>query len=166
MVSGFRVTAAEAFGCQNLASGRVSLDCGATDTVGSIGAIQAILDTAQEAFGTDHDWFSVDTNDRPVSKFGETKRKQALYKVRVKVQPGRHVAHLHVYAQETERVPVLLSAKSPTALGAVINFEMGHAIFRNLEPETVVVLMKRVGHLQAMVRQRKTTAKFSATWKR
>ena len=45
-----------------------------------------------------------------------------------------------MHAQETEGVLVLLSAKSLTALGAVINFETGHAIFRNLEPDTVVQL--------------------------
>ena len=52
---------------------------------------------------------------------------------KVKVQPGAHVAHLHVHAQETEGVPVLLSAKS-------LNFETGQAIFRNLELGTVVQL--------------------------
>ena len=55
---------------------------------------------------------SVDTNDRPVYKLDDVKRKQALSKVRVKVQPGGHVAHLHVHAQEKEGAPVLLSAKS------------------------------------------------------
>ena len=54
---------------------------------------------------------SLDTNDRPVYKFDDAKRKQALAKVRVEVQPGGHVAHLHVLAEETEGVPVLLSAK-------------------------------------------------------
>ena len=53
-----------------------------------------------------------------------------------------------MHAQETEGVPVLLSAKSLTALGAVINFETGQAIFRNLEPETVVQLDRSpTGHL-------------------
>ena len=43
---------------------------------------------------------------------------------------------------------VLLSAKSLTALGAVINLQAGHAIFRNLEPETVVQLERSpAGHL-------------------
>ena len=83
------------------------IDCGATDTVGSVEAIEAIIDKSQEAFGTDHEWVSVDTNDRPVCKFGGAKRQQALSKVKVKVQPGGNVAHIHVYAQETERVLVL-----------------------------------------------------------
>ena len=139
---------AEASGCENRARGRVLLDCGATDTVGSVGAIEAIIDISQEAFGADHDWVSVDTNDRPVYNFGDAKRKQALSKVKVKVQPGGHVAHVHVHAQETEGVPVLWSAKSLTALGAVINFETGHAIIRNLETETVVQLERTLtGHL-------------------
>ena len=61
--------------------GRVLLDCGATDTVGSVEAIEGIIDKSLEAFGTDHDWVSVSTNDRSVYKFGDAKRKQALSKV-------------------------------------------------------------------------------------
>ena len=89
----------------------------------------------------------VDTNDQPVYKIGDAKRKQELSKVRVEVQPGGHVAHLHAHAQETEGVPVSLSAKSLTALGTMINFETGHAIFRNLEPRTVVQLQQSYGTL-------------------
>ena len=134
--------------CENLARGRVLLDCGATGTDGSVEAIEAIIDKSQEAFGTDHDWLSVHTNDQPVYKFGDAKRKQALSKDEVQGQPGGHVAYLHVHVQETEGVPELLSAKSLTALGAVINFETGHAIFRNLEPETVAQLERSpFGHL-------------------
>ena len=72
---------AEAFGCENLAGGRVLLGCGATDTVGSVEAIESIVDKSQEAFGTDHDWVSVNTNDRQVYKFGDAKGEQALSKV-------------------------------------------------------------------------------------
>ena len=58
------------------------------------------------------------------------------------------MAHLHVHAQETEGVPVLFSAKSLSALGAVINFGTCQAVFRNLEPETVVLLERSpTGHL-------------------
>ena len=118
-------TSVEAFSCENLALGKVLIDCGATDTVGSVEAIEAIIDKSQEAFGNDHDWVSVDCNDRPIYKFGDANRQQALSKVKVKVSPGGYVGHLNVHAQETEGVPVLLSAKSLTALGAVINFETG-----------------------------------------
>ena len=100
-------TSVEAFSCENLARGRVLLDCGATDTVGSVEAIEAIIDKSQEAFGDDHDWVSVEINDRPVYKFGDAKRKRALSKLRVKVKHGGHIAHLNVHAQETEGVPVL-----------------------------------------------------------
>ena len=47
---------AEVFSFENLARGRVMLDRGATDTVGSVEAIEAIIDKPQEAFGADHDW--------------------------------------------------------------------------------------------------------------
>ena len=58
------------------------------------------------------------------------------------------MAHVRLHAQETEGVLVLLSAKSLTAFGAVIKFEMGHAIFRHLELEIVVQLERRpTGHL-------------------
>ena len=42
------------------------------------------MDKSQEAFGADPDWVSVDTNDRPVYKFGDAKRKQVLSKAKVK----------------------------------------------------------------------------------
>ena len=45
------------------------IDCGATDTVGSVEAIEAIIDKSQEAFGNDDDLVSVDVNDRPIFKF-------------------------------------------------------------------------------------------------
>ena len=48
--------------------------------------IEAIIDKSQEAFGADHDLVSVDTNDRPVYKFGDANRKQVLSWVEVKVQ--------------------------------------------------------------------------------
>ena len=80
-------TSVEAFRCENLANGRVLIDCGATDTVGSVEAIEAIIDKSQEAFGNDHGWVSVDVNDRPIYKFGDANRKQALSKVKVKVSP-------------------------------------------------------------------------------
>ena len=71
-------------------------------------AIEAILDQAQEAFGTDADWVAVDTSDRPVYKYGDGKHKQGLSKVRVKVQPGgQNVAHQPLHAHERKRVPVL-----------------------------------------------------------
>ena len=111
-------TSVEAFSCENLARGRVLIDCGATDTVGSVEAMEAIIDKSQEAFGNDDDWVSVDVYDRPVNKIGDAHRKQALSKVKVKVSPGGHVGHLNVHAQETEGVPVLLSAKSLTAFGS------------------------------------------------
>ena len=110
-------TAAEAFRCENLARGRVLLDCGATDTVGSVEVIEAIIDKSQEALGADHDWVSVDVNDRPVYMLGDAKRKQALSKARVKVQLEGHMAHLHVPAQETEGGLVPLSAKSRIGSG-------------------------------------------------
>ena len=133
-------TTAEAFGFENLAGGRVLIDCGATDSVQSMEPIEAIIDKSEEDFRMDPDWVSVDINDRPVYKFGDAKRKEALSKVRV--------AHLHVYAQVIEGVRVLSSAKSLNALGAVINFETGHAMFPNLEPETVVLLERSpTGHL-------------------
>ena len=73
-------TAAKAFGCENLARGRVLLVCGATDTIGRVEAIEAILDEAQGVFGTDPDGASVETNDRPVYTFRDARRKQALSK--------------------------------------------------------------------------------------
>ena len=121
-------TTAEAFCCENLTRGRVLLDCEATDTVGSVEAIESIF----ELTGV-----FVDANDRPVCQLGDANRKQALAMVRVQVQLGGHVAHLHVLALEKEGVLVLLSAKSLTALCSD-QVRDGSRDLRNLEFETVV----------------------------
>ena len=76
---------AEVFSCENLARGRVLLDCEAADAVGSVEAIEVIIDKSQETLGAEHYWVSVDTSDRPAYKFGDAKRKQAVSKVRMKV---------------------------------------------------------------------------------
>ena len=66
----------------------------------------------------------------------------------MKVQLDGHVAQLRVHAQETKGVSVLVSAKSLSERGAVINFETGPAVIRNLEPQTVVQLERSsAGHL-------------------
>ena len=106
-----RRATAESFGCDCLARGR-----GSTDTVGSVEAIQAILDKSRKTLGADHDWVSVDTNDRLVYMFDNARRIQALSKVRMKAQPDGNVTHLHVHDLETEGVSVLLSAM-PGAVG-------------------------------------------------
>ena len=66
-----------------------------------------------------------------------------------KVQPGvQHVAHLHVHAEGTEGVLVLLSAKSLAALGAVVNVETSYVISPQLEAESLVQLERSpTGHL-------------------
>ena len=74
------------FNCESLARGKVLLDCGATDTVGSVETVEAIIDKAQELFGEDPDWVTVDTNDRLLCKSIVSRRgNKALSKVRVEV---------------------------------------------------------------------------------
>ena len=86
-MNGNSVTA-EVFSCENLARGRKLLDCGATGTVGSLEAIEATIDKSHK-------------------KHSE----QIIIGWIPNVQPGGYVAHLHAHAQETEGVPVLLSAR-------------------------------------------------------
>ena len=64
------------------------------------------------------------------------------------MQPDEHVPHLRVHPQETKRVCVVVPAKSLPELGAVIDFERGPAIIRNLEPENVVKMERDpAGHM-------------------
>ena len=60
----------------------------------------------------------LDTSDRPVYNIGDAKRKRALSKVNVKVQPGGHVAHIHVHVQETEGMLALFSAQVTHCIGS------------------------------------------------
>ena len=102
---------------KNLARGKVLLDCGATDSVGNVEALDTTINRAQQIFGTDPDWVSLDTSDWHVHKYGDVQWTQAVPKARVEVQPERQVAHIYVHGQETERVTVLLSAVRVCAVG-------------------------------------------------
>ena len=84
---------AEVFSCENLARSRVMLDLWSDRHSRKRGSDRGCCRQSHEAFGADHACLSVDTNDRPVYKFGDAKRKQALSMVNVEVQPGGHVAH-------------------------------------------------------------------------
>ena len=57
-------TMGQAFSCENLSRGKVLFDRGATNAVGSVEAVEAIIDTAQECFGLDPEVVTVDINER------------------------------------------------------------------------------------------------------
>ena len=139
----------ESFNLEKIEAGKALLDCGATDTIGSVEAVEAIIDRAQRMFGNDEECVSVDTQDRPVYKFGDAKKQKVLSKVTVRVKPGGEKSgNLQVHAHEAKGVPVLLSSKSLASLGAIVNFATGQAVMQNLNSQKVVQMERSdTGHL-------------------
>ena len=136
---------AEVFSCENLARGRVLLDCGATDTVGSVEAIEAIIDHKKHSkqIMTGCLWI-LTTYPCTSSVMAHVSKRCPRSEWKCSLEDTWHI----YMGMPRKRKECLLSAKSLTALGAVINFETGHATFRNLEPETVVQLERSpTGHL-------------------
>lgn len=122
------------------------IDCGATDTVGGYQAVDDVLAKAVEMFGATA--AEVDLSNRPTFKFGNGEFMRCLSQAAAQVAPEGQAAWMKIHALPTPDVPVLVSIKSLMALGAIINFEAGTAIFQKLSPDAVVQLDRSPsGHL-------------------
>ena len=78
-------------------------------------AVEAIKNKAQERYGPNPEVVAVDTNDRPVYKYGDARRMQALSKSQSEFSTTR----------TTSSALASPRPKSLAAIGEVINFETG-----------------------------------------
>ena len=79
---------AEALNLEKIVAGKALLDCGASDSLGGVEAIEAAIDRSHKMYGEDEECVSVDTTDRPTYKFGNANKQHVLSKVTVRVKPG------------------------------------------------------------------------------
>ena len=140
---------AEALNLEKIAAGKALLDCGASDSLGGVEAIEAAIDRSHKMYGEDEECVSVDTTDRPTYKFGNANKQQVLSKVTVRVKPGgEKPGDLNVHAHDAKGVPILLSAKALRSLGAIVNFATGQAVMQQLNARKVVQLERSdIDHL-------------------
>lgn len=129
---GHRKTTEEA-----IAQGYGIIDGGATKTLGSIHALEAVAENNMRKHQDNH-VLEVDTTTRPTFGFGNSSRNQCASTAKLKIQAGGKTGHLQVHALEEGQGPILLSISTLRTLKAVIDFENDLIVLRALDPKRAI----------------------------
>ena len=127
-------------------SGKGVIDCGATSTLGSIDAVEKILENNVQLHGSER--VRVHPDQRPTFKFGNNGVRDCISSVDLGVDLGAKKGKLQVAVHDIPNQPVLISVKALKSLGAVIDFSTGEVVYRSVDPHAVVPLEEAAnGHL-------------------
>ena len=122
------------------------VDTGATETVGSLDALQFIMNKRLQDRG--HEMIEIDTSRRKSFRFGNGESKRSVSHVRLPQTVNGEFTALGVYAMDVPEVPILLGIKTLRRLGAIIDITHETIEFRRLFPGVRVHLCQgRNGHL-------------------
>ena len=122
------------------------LDTGATETVGSMDALETVLSLRHEQFG-DED-VHIDASITKSFKFGNGQTRSAASFACLPQVVGSHKTTLGIYALDVPDIPILLGIKTLRKLGAVIDVENQTLEFRHVFPGLAVGLTQgQNGHL-------------------
>ena len=126
--------------------GMAVIDGGATQTIGSVKALEAVLSRNLEKHGETR-LRGVNFESPPTFSFGNSTENRCLSTARLGVQADGVAGELNVHALDHGQSPVLLSVDTLRRLGAIIDFEADLAVFRRLNANRVIRLARgRTGH--------------------
>ena len=129
-----------------VSQGKAVLDGGATKTLGSVRALERIMELNQEVRG-ENGLASLDLSERPTFGFGNGAVNQCVSTAALKIQADGKDGRLSVHALDSGEGPVLFSIASLRALGAVVDFEEDLIVFRRLNDKKVIQLERsNTGH--------------------
>ena len=127
-------------------NGFAVIDGGATRTLGSVEAIQRVMDLNQEQYGSSRIQ-SVNVTDRPTFGFGNSTEDQCASTVELGISAGDCDGRLTIHALNRGETPILLSVATLRALKAVIDFEQDLVCFRALNTSRLLQLRRSTtGH--------------------
>ena len=126
--------------------GYAVIDSGATETVGSLEAIEAVVSMRRSRYGMES--VRVFPEAKRSFRFGNAQQETATSYVEVpQTLAGRPVS-LGVFALDVPRIPILLSIRTLRKLGAEINFQRRTIVFQAVDPGvTIGVQESASGHL-------------------
>ena len=122
------------------------IDSGATASLASVDAVEAIMEANAQVYG--HDRVEVKPDMRPTFRFGNGQKKECLSTIQLKVdledRPGKMELHVH----DAPGQPALISIKALKNLGAVLDFGTGQCILTKVNRKAVIQLEEASnGHL-------------------
>ena len=122
--------------------GKAVLDGGATRTIGSVKALERIMELNYQNNGE-----GLNLEDKPTFGFGNSTRNQCVSTAAFRIQADGREGQLQVHALDSGEGPVLFSISSLRALGAVVDFSEDLVCFRNLNPKKIIKLERSsTGH--------------------
>ena len=122
------------------------VDSGATASLGSVEALEAISQANTEKHGKP--MMTVDVTKKPIFRFGNGARSECLSTVQMGMGAGEKKGILEVHVHEAKGQPVLISRKALKALGAVIDFETGDVLYKKVDRSKVTRFVEAEnGHL-------------------
>ena len=116
------------------------IDCGATASLGSAEALEAIMSHNLQTLGRSN--IEVDPSKRPTFKFGNGDKKTCLSTAKMGLQVGERPGNMEIHIHDTPGQPVLVSRKALRSLGAIIDFGRNEVIYERVNPKAVVPLQK------------------------
>ena len=118
--------------------GKAVIDCGATESLGGIGALENLARKNVKRHGTSR--MRIDFSDRPVYSFGNGESTRVDGRATFEVEAAGNSGTIDFHGINAKGVPMLLSSQTLKKMGAVINFDNGQAKFSKLHPEKIVQL--------------------------
>ena len=129
-----------------VSKGMAILDGGATRTLGSVSAVEKLMELNQTKTG--HDGVTrIDHTLRPTFGFGNSSSDKCMSTAWLSVQAGGRGGELKVHTLDRGHSPILFSIETLRSLGALIDFEHDLLVFRKLDPTRVISLERScTGH--------------------
>ena len=126
--------------------GMAVIDGGATQTIGSVKALEAVLRRNLEKYGNSK-LKDLNTKDPPIFSFGNSSENRCLSTAKLGVVAGGVPGELSVHTLEQGQSPILLSIEALRKLGAVIDFNADLVVFRHLNAGRIIRLARgKTGH--------------------
>ena len=127
-------------------SGYGVIDGGATRTLGSVTAIQSVMDLNQNKYG-DHGITEVDVANKPTFGFGNSSQNQCISTAQLKIKANGKPGTLQIHALNQGQGPILISIDTLRKLKAVIDFSEDLMVLRALDDSKMIPLERSAaGH--------------------
>ncbi|CAE7663162.1 GIP [Symbiodinium sp. CCMP2456] len=127
-------------------AGYAVIDGGATRTLGSVAAIQNVMDINARKYG-DSRVLAVDLANTPVFGFGNSTEDRCTSTIDLGISAGNREGQISIHALDKGESPILLSVASLRSLGAIIDFEADLVRFRAVDPRRVLAVQRSItGH--------------------
>ncbi|CAE7246479.1 unnamed protein product [Symbiodinium necroappetens] len=122
------------------------IDGGATRTLGSVQAIEAVMKVNEGKHGKTGVQ-SVDLQNRPIFGFADSGEAKCVSTIDLGLRAGGQDGMLRVHALDKGSGPILVSVATLRALGAIIDFEKDLLVLRKLVPTKLIHLQRSTtGH--------------------